>query len=71
MAGNVQIAASLNPTPRAASVMEMPMVEIEQVNLWYGSKQALKNVSMSDPQAPDHGATSGRRAAARARCCAA
>ena len=26
------------------------MVEIEQVNLWYGSKQALKNVSMSIPK---------------------
>ena len=26
------------------------MVEIDQVNLWYGSKQALKNVNMSIPK---------------------
>jgi len=30
--------------------METAMVEIEQVNLWYGSKQALKNVTMSMPK---------------------
>jgi phosphate transport system ATP-binding protein len=50
MAGNVQI--SLGPTPGAAvaSVMEMPMVEIEQVNLWYASKQALKDVNMAVPK---------------------
>jgi phosphate transport system ATP-binding protein len=50
MAGNVHIAGSLNPNAAPPSVMETPMVEIEQVNLWYGSKQALKNVSMSIPK---------------------
>jgi phosphate transport system ATP-binding protein len=30
--------------------MEMPMVEIERVNLWYGAKQALKDVTMSIPK---------------------
>ena len=50
MAGSVQIAASLNPDAAVASVMEMPMVEIERVNLWYGSKQALRDVNMSIPK---------------------
>ena len=31
------------------------MVEIEHVDLWYGEKQALKDVNMSIPEAPDHG----------------
>jgi phosphate transport system ATP-binding protein len=50
MAGTVHLAGSLNPGATVASVMEMPMVEIEQVNLWYGAKQALKNVTMSIPK---------------------
>jgi phosphate transport system ATP-binding protein len=50
MTGNLQLAGSLNPNAAVASMMEMPMVEIEQVNLWYGTKQALKNVSMSIPK---------------------
>jgi phosphate transport system ATP-binding protein len=50
MVGNVQISIGLNRGEAAASVMEMPMVEIEQVNLWYGSKQALKDVNMSVPK---------------------
>ena len=50
MAGNVHLAGSLNPGAAAASMMEMPMVEIEEVNLWYGAKQALKNISMSIPK---------------------
>ena len=50
MAGNVHLAGSLTPGAAAASMMEMPMVEIEEVNLWYGAKQALKNVSMSIPK---------------------
>jgi phosphate transport system ATP-binding protein len=50
MAGPVQIAASLNPAARAASVLETPMVEIEKVNLWYGDKQALRDISMSIPK---------------------
>jgi phosphate transport system ATP-binding protein len=50
MAGNVQIAVGLNPQASVQSVMEMPMVEIEHVNLWYGSKQALKDINMSIPK---------------------
>ena len=50
MVGNVHIAGGLNPDATLASVMEMPMVEIDQVNLWYGSKPALKNVTMSIPK---------------------
>ena len=50
MATNVHIAGGLTPNAAPPSVMEMPMVEIEQVNLWYGSKQALRNVSMSVPK---------------------
>ena len=50
MAGNVQIAGGLNPSAAAASVMEMPMIEIDQVNLWYGSKQALRNINMAVPK---------------------
>jgi phosphate transport system ATP-binding protein len=49
MAASVQLSAGLgreNPDP----VMAAPMVEIEGVNLWYGSKQALKDVSMSVPK---------------------
>src|SRR5688572_19765021 len=41
---------TLNPHATAASIMEMPMVEIERLNFWYGDKQALKDVSMSVPK---------------------
>ncbi|HLF48108.1 MAG TPA: phosphate ABC transporter ATP-binding protein PstB [Methylomirabilota bacterium] len=30
--------------------MEMPMVEIEHVSLWYGEKRALKDISMAIPK---------------------
>jgi phosphate transport system ATP-binding protein len=50
MSGPVQINATLNPNATLASVMEMPMVEIEHLNLWYGAKLALKEVSMSVPK---------------------
>ena len=30
--------------------MEVPMVEIEHLHLWYGAKPALKDVSMSVPK---------------------
>jgi phosphate transport system ATP-binding protein len=46
----VHVAANLNPQASAAGIMEMPMVEIDQVSLWYGDKQALKDVSMSVPK---------------------
>jgi phosphate transport system ATP-binding protein len=47
MAEGVRISASLNPRAAAAPVMEAPMVEIEGLSLWYGAKQALRDVTMS------------------------
>src|SRR5687768_14736782 len=41
---------TLNPYATAASIMETPMVEIERLSLWYGAKQALKDVAMSVPK---------------------
>ncbi len=46
----VNIKTSLNPRAAAASIMETPMVEIEGLSLWYGAKQALKDVTMSVPK---------------------
>src|SRR3972149_3012919 len=42
MAGNVNVAAGLNPRAGASGIMEAPMVEIEHLSLWYGDKQALR-----------------------------
>jgi phosphate transport system ATP-binding protein len=62
MLGNARVSVSLNPpavlTPGAslnpnavpAGIMEAPMVEIERLSLWYGPKQALKDVTMSVPK---------------------
>ena len=50
MAGNVQLAANLNPRAEAASILESPMVEIDRLSLYYGPKRALKDVSMSVPK---------------------
>jgi phosphate transport system ATP-binding protein len=50
MAGPVKVSAGLNPTSREVPIMEIPMVEIERVSLWYGEKPALKDVSMSIPK---------------------
>ena len=50
MAGPVSVIGGLHaPTPEAA-IMEIPMVEIEQLNLWYGLKQALNDITMSMPK---------------------
>jgi phosphate transport system ATP-binding protein len=46
----MQVTASLNPHAAPAGIMEAPMVEIEKLNLWYGTKQALRDVSMSVPK---------------------
>jgi phosphate transport system ATP-binding protein len=43
---DLRIASDLNPHA-AAAVMEVPMVEIDHLSLWYGPKPALKDVSMS------------------------
>jgi phosphate transport system ATP-binding protein len=50
MSVNISVGSSLGSDARLAAVMEMPMIEIEQVNLWYGDKHALKNVNMSIPK---------------------
>src|SRR2546426_6809599 len=50
MPGSVSVTASLHGPSTHGAVMETPMVEIEQVNLWYGAKQALKDVTMSMPK---------------------
>ncbi len=49
MSAPVQVTASLNPHATRA-ILETPMVEIEHLALWYGDKQALKDVSMSVPK---------------------
>jgi phosphate transport system ATP-binding protein len=50
MAAPVRITASLNPHASVAPLLETPMVEIDRLSLWYGPKQALKDVSMSVPK---------------------
>jgi len=45
--GFVPLAARLNPQAAPAGVVEAPMVEIERLSLWYGAKQALRDVSMA------------------------
>jgi phosphate transport system ATP-binding protein len=48
--GPVTIGHNLNPGALEAPIIEMPMVEIEKVSLWYGEKIALKEISMSVPK---------------------
>jgi phosphate transport system ATP-binding protein len=50
MAASVQVTAALGPGPQGPPIMESPMVEIERLSLWYGEKQALRDVSMSVPK---------------------
>ena len=45
----IQIGTTLNPKAEAGAIMEAPMVEIDQVSLWYGPKQALFEISCSIP----------------------
>jgi phosphate transport system ATP-binding protein len=46
MSSTVNVAASLNPHA-GPGLLETPMVEIERLSLWYGSKLALKDITMS------------------------
>jgi phosphate transport system ATP-binding protein len=48
--GPVTIGHNLNPGALEAPIIEMPMVEIEKVSLWYGAKMALREISMSIPK---------------------
>jgi phosphate transport system ATP-binding protein len=50
MSVNLTIGSNSGSDARLTSVMEMPMVEIDHVNLWYGEKQALKGINMSIPK---------------------
>ena len=50
MAGPVRVTGGLHAPTSQGAIMETPMVEIERVNLWYGLKQALKDISMSMPK---------------------
>src|SRR3981189_3424065 len=43
----VSVAGGLHAPTLERAIMESPMVEIDKVNLWYGLKQALKDISMS------------------------
>jgi phosphate transport system ATP-binding protein len=47
---NISVTGGLGSDARPTPVMEMPMVEIEQVSLWYGAKQALRDVNMLIPK---------------------
>jgi phosphate transport system ATP-binding protein len=48
MPGPITITTRVGPaSPIVPGVLEAPMVEIEDVNLWYGVKQALRSVSMT------------------------
>jgi len=47
MATDIRIHLAPSPGAGARSMMETPMVEIERLSLWYGEKQALREVSMS------------------------
>ena len=50
MSGSVSVTASLKPSAAPAPIIEMPMVEIDHLSLWYGAKLALKDISMSIPK---------------------
>src|SRR5262245_28707694 len=50
MVPNIQVSGSLNPQASAGPLLEPPMVEIERLSLWYGAKQALREVSMAVPK---------------------
>ncbi len=50
MSIDIRLAQPPNPRREVAAVMEMPMVEIEHLSLWYGEKLALKDISMSVPK---------------------
>jgi phosphate transport system ATP-binding protein len=50
MAGSVNVTAGLHASTSQRTIMEAAMVEIERLNLWYGLKQALNDVTMSMPK---------------------
>jgi phosphate transport system ATP-binding protein len=50
MVGPIRIAPRPTAAVEPASALEAPMVEIERVSLWYGAKQALRDISMTVPK---------------------
>ena len=50
MMPDVRLSQDLGTIASSVSLGEKPMVEIEDLSLWYGEKRALKNVSVSVPQ---------------------
>jgi phosphate transport system ATP-binding protein len=50
MASTVRIDVPASQSTGLQPLLEAPMVEIEHLDLWYGDKQALKDVSMSVPK---------------------
>jgi phosphate transport system ATP-binding protein len=50
MVGSIEVGRALRPESHVAPVFESPMVEIERLSLWYGTKLALKSVSMAMPK---------------------
>ena len=51
MVGHIEVGRALRSAPpTTAPILEAPMVEIENLSLWYGTKLALKDVSMSMPK---------------------
>jgi phosphate transport system ATP-binding protein len=50
MVGGIEVTAALRAEAHSAPVLEAPMVEIEGLSLWYGSKLALKDVTMAMPK---------------------
>src|SRR5215207_9594145 len=50
MVGHIEVGRAVRSAPAVAPILEMPMVEIERLSLWYGTKLALKDVSMSMPK---------------------
>jgi len=47
---HVNVVAGLNRHAGASGITEVPMVEIERLSLWYGDKQALRDIVMSVPK---------------------
>ena len=50
MVGHIEVGHALRAAPATAPILEVPMVEIENLSFWYGTKLALKDVSMSMPK---------------------
>jgi phosphate transport system ATP-binding protein len=50
MTPDVSVVAGLRSMDADTAILESAMVEIEHLSLWYGTKQALRDISMSVPK---------------------